>query len=299
MAVEARLEHEARVRTRQAIVAAVAAVCLIASAVLQLAGPHTKVNELTLGLIFEHRRFLLDLIGAIVETVGWLALSWTLWYLYDCARARESRVPSYLGVLALVAGPLASIGILGYVISYGLAAQDFVSHGAQTYPQAHQLLSGTALSVFQIIDYLGELVLALAFVMISLNAMRVGLLTRFLGFLGIIGGVLTLFVITPVPIVQFYWLAALAYLLSGRWPSGVPPAWRTGKVERWPSAQEAREQQARARAARGRGPAVTRDAVPAPAAAGGASRGSRQQKQAAGSSTASRTSAKRKRKRRR
>ena len=299
MTVEARLEHEARVRTRQAIVAAVAAVCLIASAVLQLAGPHTKVNELTLGLIFEHRRFMLDLIGAIIETVGWLALSWTLWYLYDCARARESRVPSYLGVLALVAGPLASIGILGYVISYGLAAQDFVSHGAQTYPQAHQLLSGTALSVFQIIDYLGELVLALAFAMISLNAMRVGLLTRFLGFLGIIGGVLTLFVITPVPIVQFYWLAALAYLLSGRWPSSVPPAWRTGKVERWPSAQEAREQQARARAARGRAPAVTRDAVPAPAAAGGATRGSRRQKQAAGSSAASRTSTKRKRKRRR
>jgi hypothetical protein len=299
MSVEARLDYEARMRTRQGIIAAIAAVGLLISAVLQIAGPHTKVNELTLGLIFEHRRFVLDLIGAIVETVGWLALSWTLWYLFDCTRAREKKVPSYIGIVALVGGPLAGLGILGYVISYGLAAQSFVSHGAQTYPQAHHLLSGGALNVFQIVDYLGELVLALGFVMVSLNAMRVGLLTRFLGFLGIIGGVLTLFVITPVPIVQFYWLAAVAYLLSGRWPNGLPPAWRTGKVERWPSSQELREQQARARAGKGRAPAITRDAVPASAGAGsGGGRGSGQQKQRAASASASRSNAKRKRKRR-
>src|SRR5207237_5100289 len=144
---------------------------------------------------------------------------------------------------------LARIGILGYVVSYGVVAQQFVSHGAQTYPQANHLMSAPTLSIFQIIDYLGELLLAVAFVMVSLNAMRVGLLTRFLGFLGIIGGVLTLFVITPVPIVQFYWLAAVAYLLSGRWPSGVPPAWRTGKAEPWPSSAQIRAPQARARAA--------------------------------------------------
>jgi hypothetical protein len=160
-------------------------------------------------------------------------------------------------------------------------------------------MSESVLSVFQIVDYLGELLLAISFVMVSLNAMRVGLLTRFLGFLGIIGGVLTLFVITPVPIVQFYWLAAVAYLLSGRWPSGVPPAWRTGRAERWPSAQEARQQQAQARArSGGRAPALTRDAVPEPVgAASGASA------QEGGSSPtrsgSSRTSAKRKRKRRR
>jgi hypothetical protein len=291
MSAEARVQYEARLRPRQSAVAAVAAICLIVSAVLQLAGPHTRVNELTLGLIFEHKRFVLDLIGAIVETIGWLALAWTLWFLFDCTRARESRVPRYIGVLALIGAPLAGIGILGYVVNYGLVAQQFVSHGAQTYPQAHHLMSAPSLSSFQIVDYLGELLLAVAFVMASLNAMRVGLLTRFLGFLGIIGGALTLFVITPVPIVQFYWLAAFAYLLSGRWPSGVPPAWRTGKVERWPSSAEVREQQARARAARQT--AITRDAVPASAGAGGRGGTATQQKQG------SRSSAKRKRKRRR
>ncbi len=298
MAVEQRLQYEARVRTRHSLIAAVAAICLIVSAVLQLAGPHANVNELTVGLIFEHRRFGLDLVGAAIEAIGWLALGWTLRFLFDCTRARESKIPAYVGVIALVGAPLAGIGILGYVISYGSVASQFVSHGAQTYPQAQHLMSSPALSAFQIMDYLGELLLAVAFVMTSLNAMRAGLLTRFLGFLGIIGGVLTLFVITPIPIVQFYWLAAVAYLLSGRWPSGVPPAWRSGKAERWPSAAEVREQQARARAARA--PALTRDAVPAQATAGaGRGGGSAQGKDGAARTGAARPGAKRKRKRRR
>ena len=302
MSVTDRLQYEARARPRQSAVAAGAALMLIASAVIQLSGPHTNVNELTVGLIFEHRRFALDLVGALFQAVGWLALGWTLWYLFGCARAREPQLQSFVGVLALVGAPLAAIGIVGYVISYGAVAQQFVTHGAQTYPEANRLMGAASLSIFQIVDYGGELLMAVAFVLTSLNAMRVGLLTRFMGYLGIIGGVLTLFVITPIPVVQFYWLAALAYLLSGRWPNGLPPAWRTGKAERWPSAAEVREQQARARAQRGkaggRAPALTRDAVPASAAAGdGAS--AETDRPTPARSSASRSGARRKRKRRR
>ena len=102
--------------------------------------------------------------------------------------------------------------------------------------------------------------LAVGFVLISLNAMRVGLLTRFMGYLGIFTGILVLFPIgSPVPVVQAFWLLALAYLLTDRWPSGVPPSWRSGRAEAWPSAAEQREQ--RMKAAPGRG---GRSAAPAP-----------------------------------
>ena len=304
MSVEDRLGYESRLRPRQAAIAAGAAILLIASAVLQLTGPHTTVNELTLALVFEHRRLTLDLIGAVLQAGGWLALASTLWFLFGCARAREPKIQGFIGLIALVGAPLASIGVIGYVVSYGHIAQQFVTHGAQTYPQANQLMGSTALGIFQIVDYVGELLLAAGFVLVSLHSMRVGLLTRFLGYLGIIGGILTLFVLTPVPIVQFYWLAALAYLFMGRWPSGVPPAWRTGRVERWPSAQEVRAAQARARGQKGGRGALTRDAVPEPVAAQGGDSGARGN---GGGSTAgattraanSRSSAKRKRKRRR
>jgi hypothetical protein len=102
--------------------------------------------------------------------------------------------------------------------------------------------------------------------------MRVGLLTRMMGYIGIFAGALILFQITQIPIVQAYWLFALAYMFSGRWPTGVPPAWRSGQAEKWPSAQEMREQKVRAAGARGGGrgtPAPQAVGAPAAPANGG------------------------------
>jgi hypothetical protein len=63
-------------------------------------------------------------------------------------------------------------------------------------------------------------------------------------------GVLIILPVVALPIVQAYWLAALAYLFSGRWPSGVPTAWKTGNAEPWPTGQALREQRAEAAARR-------------------------------------------------
>ncbi len=138
--------------------------------------------------------------------------------------------------------------MVAYVIGFGSAANDFVSHGSQTYPQAQRAARPeSSLLVPQIGNYLGLFIVAVALVLVSLGAMRVGLLTRFLGYLGIIAGVLTIIPLVPIPIVEAYWLLALAYLLSGRWPSGVPPAWSSGRAEPWPSSQQLRAARARSR----------------------------------------------------
>ena len=84
--------------------------------------------------------------------------------------------------------------------------------------------------------------------------MRVGLLTRFMGVLGIIVGVLFIVPIgSPLPIVQAFWLVALGALFLGRWPSGMPPAWVTGEAQPWPSQQELREARMEAQAERKEG----------------------------------------------
>ena len=75
---------------------------------------------------------------------------------------------------------------------------------------------------------------------------------------------LTIIPLVPIPIVEAYWLLALAYLFSGRWPSGVPPAWASGRAEPWPSA-------AAPPAGRARGSRCSAvDAKPAAAAGAGA-----------------------------
>ena len=44
--------------------------------------------------------------------------------------------------------------------------------------------------------------------------MPVGLLTRFLGYLGIFAGVMVIIPVVQLPVVQAYWLGAVAYLLT-------------------------------------------------------------------------------------
>jgi hypothetical protein len=240
MSTEERLAYEARVRNRQAALAAAAGILLILGVAIQLGGPHVNVSEKTLGLITEHKRFTRDLIGSIATALSLFAVAATLHYLWGAALAREPKLrPTFIGWMAVAGGALEGIAVVVYVIAFGTAANDFVSHGSQTFPEADALLGRPSLLIPQIANYLGLFLLAIALVLVSLNAMRVGLLTRFLGYLGIIGGVLTIIPLVPIPIVEAYWLLALAYLLSGRWPSGVPPAWSTGRAEPWPPRQPA------------------------------------------------------------
>jgi uncharacterized membrane protein len=242
MSADEQLLYEARVRPRQAVIAGTAAFALIVAAILQITGPHTKVSEITIGLITEHKRSTTDLIGSVIQMVGWLALASTLVFLLQASRARNAKVPGFIRILAIVGGVGAALAGIVSAVVISIKANDFVSHGNQTYEQAHALTTSAALVAPQIAVQAAALLVAVSIVMTCVHAMRVGLLTRFLGYLGMFAGALVIIPIVQLPVVQAYWLAALAYLLSGRWPSGVPKAWETGRAEAWPTAAQMREQ---------------------------------------------------------
>jgi hypothetical protein len=67
-----------------------------------------------------------------------------------------------------------------------------------------------------------------------LNAMRVGLLTRFWGSLGMALGVAVVFALP----LTWIWFLFLGFLLLGAVPGGRPPAWETGEATPWPSPGE-------------------------------------------------------------
>jgi hypothetical protein len=238
MKPEDRLAYESRVSRRQVVLAAAAGILIMAAVLIQLGGAHVKVNEQTLGLVTEAKRSTRDLIGSIASALGSFALASTLWYLWGSTVARDQNVRlRFIGILAVLGCVLSGVSVVAYVANYGIQAHDFVNHGTQTYPEANALLTKPSLVIPQITNDFGLLLVAVGYVMVSLSAMRVGLLTKFLGYLGIIAGVLTIIPLVPIPIVEAYWLLALAYLFSGRWPSGVPPAWSSGRAEPWPRAQ--------------------------------------------------------------
>ena len=269
MTVDERLSYEARVRPYLAVLAGLAGVLLVGASIMQLTGPHTKVSELTLDLITAHKRYPLDLIAAVVNALGSLALAATLSFLYGAARARNEQLQPFVKFLAIGGAVVAGISGIAYAVVIHDKAGQFVSGGDQSYQQAHHLATSSGLLAMQLVGQAAALVLAIGICLVSLNAMRVGLLTRFMGYLGIFAGVLVLFQITQVPVVQAYWLLALAYLFTGRWPTGVPPAWRSGRAEKWPSSQELREQRAAAAAGRnGAREKPTPKPEPAPEAVG-------------------------------
>ncbi len=241
MSPDEALLYESRVRSRQVAVAIVAGVCLILASAIQLSGPHTKVDELTLDLLVANQRFPLDLISAVINAIASLGIAWTLLFLFHAARARNpEKVRPYLRILALLGGGLAAVAGVVYAVVVAIKVHEFATTGSQTYAEAKSLTSGAGLLGLQLVGQAAALLVAVAFVLVSMQAMNQGLLTRFMGYLGMFAGALVLFQIIQVPVVQTFWLLAVAYLISGRWPTGVPPAWRSGRAEPWPSSGEMR-----------------------------------------------------------
>jgi len=190
------------------------------------------------------------IVGAVLYALGSLAIFFAIAYLFRATRARRPNLPQ----AALI---LAAVGAVGYAIGRGVAeiarylgAADFVNAADKSNSAASDALSPTATLVGQVIWQASALALGFAFILIGLNAMRVGLLTRFMGVLAIIVGVTFVLPLDQQGIIRIFWLAALGLLFLGRWPSGTPKAWATGEAEPWPTQQQLREQREAARAGR-------------------------------------------------
>lgn len=250
---------------RHAVIAGVAGVCLIIGSVIQSTG-QPKVAELTVDLININHHVAQEVLGAIVNAVGLVGLALTLNFLFLASRDRRPESAMATRWCALIGGILAAVGDVAYAVILTTKAHDFVSAGHQTYIDANNLVSTAGIAGLQYLGLIGTLLLALAFVLISMNAMRVGLLTRFLGYLGMVAAAASLFLIgSPIGLlVEVFWLMAVGYLLAGRWPGGDPPSWKSGVAEPWPSGAQLREQRQRGASRDGRGSAKASARRPEP-----------------------------------
>ena len=190
------------------------------------------------------------ILGAVVYGFGSLAIFFAMAYLFRATRARRPGMPQIALILAAVGSVGFGVGRAVSEVARYLGARSFVDAVDKTNSAATDALSPTATLVGQLIWETSALALGFGIAIISLNAMRVGLLTRFMGVLGVIVGV-AVAPILPIDqqgIIRVFWLAALGMLFLGRLPSGTPKAWTTGRAEPWPSQQQLREQRAAAQA---------------------------------------------------
>jgi len=234
-----------------------AAAAAVAAAFLQVASFAYGVSALGSGAvrgekaqqlrIDEHAGDLLVIAG--LNGIGVLCMGGVLVYLFYATKARRPELQQAALILA-IAGPVLYTAVLITlnIVRLDVAADFAALPGAQqTNRAAERLEDASILSDVGLVGLAPSLAFGFSFVLISLSAMRSGLLSRFMGILGIIVGVL--YVIPLLgggpPIVNIFWTAALAALFLNRWPGGRGPAWAAGEAIPWPSAAD----QAKAREA--------------------------------------------------
>ena len=228
------VEYESRVRMRYAAIAFFAALLIVGSQLITLSGPHTSVDELTLDLLTANKRFPIDLIGSIVDSLGLIALMLMLTWLHSIARARNPGIRDWVRWLVIIGAGVSAVMSIVYAIVIATKAHEFATTGNQSYTEAHALTTGGLVVIIPLLAQLASLLLTGGFIWTSLNGLRVGLLTRPLAYAGVVAGALVLFPLgSLVPFIQGFWLVAMSVLFAGRWPNGTPPAWEQGIAIPW------------------------------------------------------------------
>jgi hypothetical protein len=187
--------------------------------------------------------------GAFLTGLALLATFPAIAYLYRAARARGP-VPRFALISAAVGAAAAGIGQIASQTALYVDAANFASGSDHSNSAAFDVQNAPVYLAGGLIGGLGGLFLAVAFVLICLHAMRVGLLTRLMGLLGMFGGAtLVIRFLDPPGVIRWFWLIALGVLFLGRLPRGRPPAWAVAEAVPWPTQQQVREQRDAARRA--------------------------------------------------
>jgi len=187
-------------------------------------------------------RLTMPIIGTILYGIGSLLIFGVVVFLFKATRARN---PGF-GQMTLIAGAFGAVAFgVGRTVaqlSYYFGIASF--NGGNNF-QATEALTGGPFMAGQIIWQLGAFAIGFAFIMLGLNAMRVGLLTRFMGVLAMIVGATFILPLDQQGVLRAFWLATVGFIFILRWPGGrIPPAWLSGKPEPWPSMAAARAQKA-------------------------------------------------------
>lgn len=146
-------------------------------------------------------------------------------YLIWLVRRRGAAVSPWVR-RSVLAGPalVALAAVFGFV-AFGNVADAYVASGPQTAARAADLIEGdSTMRAAGGFDLAARVAFGLWVGSLSLHAMRVGLLTSFLGYWGVAAaGAL---VVLPIGDAMFLgWLVSIGLLAIGYWPGGRPQAW--------------------------------------------------------------------------
>jgi hypothetical protein len=229
-----------------AIAAALSAILTIAAGLYFRSKVTGSADDNVEGIILVNHHKSDLLVSSILQAIGTAMLAPPLYYLFRATRARREQLPWPLRYLVLGAPVVAAVFSVVHQIQLNDVSDKVVKLLPLPPQMAKDLVNdrigeGGVVAVSGIGTAAG-LGIAFMFILVALNAMRAGLLSRFMGILGIIVGVLLVIPLQGnLPVVQVFWMGALAALFLDKWPQGRGPAWDSGQPIPWPGAAEKRD----------------------------------------------------------
>ena len=206
-----------------------------------VANPATSPRAAEVKFISHHASSLL--IGSVIAAIAIAVLTLVLLLLVDATRFRRPQTWKPLRPLVLFGGVTLAVVSVGHQAVTAIETHHFaVGHDFSNHAVDHALTKGSANVAIDYIDLLAGLSVAVGMIIAMVNAMRVGLITRWMGVLGILTGILIFLPIggATLEVVPAFWLVAMGILYVGKWPNGQPPAWEEGEARPWPSRAQMR-----------------------------------------------------------
>ena len=239
------LERERRWAVPAAVAAILAAPLYVLSIVIDQGGDVPRS-----GLATERYRAIeasgVEVFASVaLRSIGFLLLAAALLYLFKAAQARSEKISGAMVGFAFI-GPvlLAAQGIIAAIAQQGVAV-DFVAQagrGGDVFTLLDDLIDDSGgLEIASNLLFPAILGMLVAMIYISLQAMRVGLMTRFVGTLGMALGVGLVFIVPAVSLLTIVlWFLWLGLIFLDRTPGPRPPAWEAGAAIPWPRPGEER-----------------------------------------------------------
>jgi hypothetical protein len=201
--------------------------------------------------------------GSVLAAIAVGALTLILLLLFKAASFRRPATWQPARQLVLGGGIAVALASIAHEVVYAIETHNFATgHDFTRAAVDNALTKSAANEAVAYLSLFAGLALVVGMIVTLLNALRTGLVPRWMGILGMFSGLLILLpnVGATLQLIPAFWLVMMGVLLSGRWMGGDPPAWDAGQARPWPS--RAQLQARRAAAAKG-------EALPAGAGAGG------------------------------
>ncbi len=188
--------------------------------------------------------------GSVLAAIAIGALTLILLLLFRAATYRRPASWQPARQLVLGGGIAVALASVAHEVVYAIETHKFATgHDFTRAAVDNALTKSAANQVVAYVSLIAGLALVVGMIVTLLNALRTGLVPRWMGFLGMFSGLLILLpnVGATLELIPAFWLVMMGLLLSGRWMGGDPPAWEAGEARPWPSRAQLQAQRIAAR----------------------------------------------------